>query len=97
MLAELAPEHFDSELHRRMRARLVGQNGPADDELALLEAELDALAAREAIDERRPRRSCSCGCASATCGGSSPRPISSRPWSSRQALERIHAACHELA
>ena len=49
-LAELAPEHFDSEDHRRFRAVLV--SGRDDPELTALRAELDARAAREAIDER---------------------------------------------
>jgi len=49
-LTELAPEHFDSELHRRFRALLV--SGRDDPELTSLRAELDARAAREAIDER---------------------------------------------
>jgi len=49
-LAELTPEHFDSELHRRFREVLV--TGRDDPELTMLRAELDARAAREAIDER---------------------------------------------
>ena len=49
-LSELAPEHFDSELHRRFRAALAA--GRDDPELTPLRAELDARAAREAIDER---------------------------------------------
>ncbi len=49
-LAELAPEHFDSEEHRRFRAALVA--GRDEPELVGLRAELDARAAREAIDER---------------------------------------------
>jgi DNA primase len=49
-LAELTPEHFDSELNRRFRAALV--SGRDDPELTALRAELDARAAREAIDER---------------------------------------------
>ena len=49
-LAELGPEHFDSELHRRFRAALV--SGREDPELTSLKAELDARASREAIDER---------------------------------------------
>jgi DNA primase len=49
-LAELAPEHFDSEVHRRFRTALV--SGRDDPELTALRAELDARAAREAIDER---------------------------------------------
>ena len=49
-LAELTPDHFDSEAHRRFRDVLVG--GREDPELTGLRAELDARAAREAIDER---------------------------------------------
>jgi hypothetical protein len=49
-LTELSPEHFDSELNRRFRAALV--SGREDGELTSLRAELDARAAREAIDER---------------------------------------------
>ena len=50
LLAELAPEHFDSELHRRARAYLL-EPGAADEELVPLLAELDARAAAEGIDE----------------------------------------------
>jgi DNA primase len=50
MLAELAPEHFDSELNRRVRAVIVGE-GPEDAETVALRAELDARAEREGIDE----------------------------------------------
>jgi DNA primase len=49
-LAELTPEHFDDEANRRFRAALVA--GREDPELTPLRAELDARAAREAIDER---------------------------------------------
>ncbi len=49
-LAELTPEHFDSELTRRFRAALVADKD--DPELTALKAELDARAARESIDER---------------------------------------------
>jgi DNA primase len=49
-LAELGAEHFDTELTQRFRAALV--NGKDDPELTALRAELDARAAREAIDER---------------------------------------------
>ena len=49
-LAELSPEHFDSEVNRSFRAALVA--GRDDPELTALKAELDARAAREAIDER---------------------------------------------
>jgi len=49
-LTELTPEHFDSELNRRFRIALVSDRD--DPELTALKAELDARAAREAIDER---------------------------------------------
>jgi DNA primase len=49
-LAELSPDHFDSELNRRFRDQLV--TGREDPELTALRAELDARAAQEAIDER---------------------------------------------
>jgi DNA primase len=49
-LEELSPEYFDSEVNRRFRAALVA--GRDDPELTALKAELDARAAREAIDER---------------------------------------------
>jgi DNA primase len=51
LLAELTPEHFDDEQHRRLRAHLVDDGQPADAELVPLLAELDARAAAEAIDE----------------------------------------------
>ena len=50
LLAEVSPEHFDSELHRRFRARLV-EGGEDDEQLLALRAELDARAAREGLDE----------------------------------------------
>jgi DNA primase len=50
ILAELGPEHFDVELHRRLRAHLV-ENAPPDAELLALKAELDARAAADGIDE----------------------------------------------
>ena len=49
-LAELSPEHLDSDENRRFRAALVA--GRDDPELTALRAELDARAAQEAIDER---------------------------------------------
>jgi DNA primase len=49
-LAELTPEHFDSDVNRRFRTALVA--GREDSELTPLKAELDARAAREALDER---------------------------------------------
>jgi DNA primase len=50
VLAELGPEHFDSEPHRRLRDSLVGA-GAIDEDLVGLMAELDARAAAEGIDE----------------------------------------------
>jgi DNA primase len=50
LLAELAPEHFDSELHRALQAYLAKPEEPTAALVALL-AELDARAAREEIDE----------------------------------------------
>jgi DNA primase len=50
VLAELGPEHFDSELYRRLRAHLV-EDAPADPDLLALRAELDARAAADGIDE----------------------------------------------
>ena len=50
LLAELAPEHFDTELHRRARAHLL-EPGYPDAELVPLLAELDARAGTEGIDE----------------------------------------------
>ena len=44
ILAELGPDHFDSEEHRRLREELVA-GGPTD-------PELDARAVSEGIDER---------------------------------------------
>lgn len=49
-LVELTPEHFDSDVYRKFRVALV--SGKDDPELTSLKAELDARAAREAIDER---------------------------------------------
>jgi len=50
LLHEITPDHFDSELHRKLRAHLA-DSGPADDETTALVAELDARAAAEGIDE----------------------------------------------
>jgi DNA primase len=50
LLAELTPDHFDNELHRRARAHLL-QPGEADRDLVELLAELDARADAEGIDE----------------------------------------------
>jgi DNA primase len=51
LLAELAPEHFDSELHRGVQAHLAEPGEPAAELVPLL-AELDARAARDEIDEQ---------------------------------------------
>jgi DNA primase len=50
LLAEMSPDHFDSDLHRRLREHLVGE-GEAGADLVPLIAELDARAAADAIDE----------------------------------------------
>ncbi|MGZ4381674.1 MAG: DNA primase [Gaiellaceae bacterium] len=50
ILAELGPEHFDSEDVRRLREHLVARTPPPDDLVALY-AELDARAASSGIDE----------------------------------------------
>jgi DNA primase len=49
LLAELSPEHFDTALHRRLRAYLA-EGGETDSEVVALLAELDARAAAEGID-----------------------------------------------
>ena len=50
VLAEMSAEHFDNELHRRLRTHLV-DGGEEEADLVPLIAELDARAAAEAIDE----------------------------------------------
>jgi DNA primase len=50
VLAELGPEHFDSELHRRLRGLLIDSESE-DPELVGLLAELDARATADGIDE----------------------------------------------
>ena len=50
VLAEMSPDHFDNDLHRRLRAHLV-EGGEAEADLIPLVAELDARAAADAIDE----------------------------------------------
>jgi DNA primase len=54
ILAEVGPEHFDFDAHRRLRAHLLGDEEP-DRELTALHAELDARAAAEAIDDTTAR------------------------------------------
>jgi len=49
-LEEVGPEHFDSELHKRARAHLLGQE-PADGELTSLLAEIYALSETDEINE----------------------------------------------
>ena len=49
-LEELGPEHFDSELHKRARAHLLGQEA-ADGELTTLLAEIYALSETDDITE----------------------------------------------
>ena len=50
LLAELSPDHFDAELHRRAREHLL-EPGRADRDVVQLLAELDARADAEGIDE----------------------------------------------
>jgi DNA primase len=50
LLAEMSPDHFDSDENRRLRQHLVDVSEP-DSDLVPLIAELDARAAAEAIDE----------------------------------------------
>jgi DNA primase catalytic core len=50
-LEGLTPEHFESELHRRVRAQLLGEPSDDADVLALVD-ELHALAGIEEIDEQ---------------------------------------------
>ena len=50
MLAELTPEHFDDELHRRVREYLIEEPATPDDEVVGLVAELDARASAAEID-----------------------------------------------
>lgn len=51
-LTELSADHFDVELHRRMRALLVERIDSSDADLVALRAELDARADREGITRR---------------------------------------------
>ena len=54
VLREISPDHFDTELHRRLREHLI-ERGIADAELTVVLAELDALASAEGIDEPTAR------------------------------------------
>lgn len=49
-LEEVGPDHFDSELHKRARAHLLGQEA-ADGELTSLLAEIYAMSETDEIDE----------------------------------------------
>ena len=49
ILEEIGPDHFDVDVHRRLRTHLLG--GDSDDDLTALVAELDARAAEGGIDE----------------------------------------------
>jgi DNA primase len=53
-LGGLSPDHFQTDAHRALQAALVS-GGSIPDDLLPLAAELDALAAAEAIDERTGR------------------------------------------
>jgi DNA primase len=55
VLAELGPEHFDSEEHRRTRDELI-RSGEPDVEAVSMLAELDALAAAQGIDEETAKQ-----------------------------------------
>jgi DNA primase len=50
-LSELDEEHFDDELHRRVRAYLLDPSATVDEDVVGLVAELDARAAATEIDE----------------------------------------------
>ena len=51
VLTELGPEHFDSDLHRRVRGLLLGETADEPELVGVL-AELDARASADGIDER---------------------------------------------
>jgi DNA primase len=95
ILAELGPEHFDSEQYRRVREGLVS-GGEQDADLLGLVAELDARAASEGIDERTAEQ---------LLLRLRERKIRrelidadpSRTLELQAALERIHATVEELA
>jgi DNA primase len=52
MLSELTPDHFDDELHRRVREYLVEAPSVVDDDVVGLVAELDARASATEIDKQ---------------------------------------------
>lgn len=56
VLAELGPEHFDSELHRQARDELLTPSKAPEPELVSLLAGLDALAEKEGIDEETAKQ-----------------------------------------
>jgi DNA primase len=56
VLAELDPDHFDAELHRRLREHLLAPTAAVDPDLVALLAELDARAATEGIDEETAKQ-----------------------------------------
>ena len=56
VLAELGPEHFDSESHRRARDELLAPSNAPEPELVSLLAGLDALAEQEGIDEETAKQ-----------------------------------------
>ena len=55
VLAELSPDHFDRELHRRLQEHLA-QGDAAEPDVVALVAELDALAAADGIDEETAKQ-----------------------------------------
>jgi DNA primase len=56
VLAELGPEHFDSERHRQARDELLTPSKAPEPELVSLLAGLDALAEAEGIDEETAKQ-----------------------------------------
>jgi DNA primase len=56
VLAELGPEHFDSDLHRQARDELLTPSKAPEPELVSLLARLDALAEKEGIDEETAKQ-----------------------------------------
>jgi len=55
VLAELTPEHLDSDVNRRLREALIAESTP-DEEIGALVAELDALAEADGIDEETAKQ-----------------------------------------
>ena len=56
VLAELGPEHFDSELHRQARDELLAPSKSPEATVVSLLAGLDALAEKEGIDEETAKQ-----------------------------------------